>query len=225
MAFLSVVLSQTSSVSLRGGGSSGNQEEESNSSSKSMTTRRIDSIRRLIPTSDKKHDTAELHAKAEKTDTELFYELVLNLPPPTTDKVTAHHYAELYGNYLVPYLRRQHHLLNKGVKFFEIGLGCDMGYKEGAIASPQLWQAILTDQDELWEGEFDAECVKNLLDKGLLKGVHTVTGDQGNTDVLHRWIQETGGQFDIVVDDGGHRNDQIYDSFMTLWPEVKPGEL
>jgi hypothetical protein len=130
----------------------------------------------------------------------------------------------MYGNYLIPYLRRHHHLLNKGVKFLEIGLGCGM-YKEGAVASVQLWQSILTDQDELWEGEYDAQCVIDLREKGLLNGVKIVTGDQGDQEVLQRWIKETGGQFDIVVDDGGHHNDQIYDSFMNLWPEVKPGEL
>jgi len=212
IASLYLVLSSQDTVHLRGSLQQQRKDKDS-------------SIRRhLVPTRDKKHDTSLLHPIADKTDVELFHELAKSLPPPVTDKVEMHKYADMYGTFLLPYLRRHHHLLNKGVKFLEIGLGCDMGYKSGAIASVQLWQAILTDQDELWEAEYDAACVKNLREKGQLVGINTVTGDQGNTEVLQRWIKETGGQFDIIIDDGGHRSDQMYDSFMNLWPELKPGE-
>jgi hypothetical protein len=36
----------------------------------------------------------------------------------------------------------------------------------------------------------------------LLDGINTVTGDQENVEVLKGWLQTTGGNFDIIVDDG-----------------------
>jgi hypothetical protein len=75
------------------------------------------SIRRhLVPTRDKKHDTSLLHPIADKTDVELFHELAKSLPPPVTDKVEMHKYADMYGTFLLPYLRRHHHLFAR-IKF------------------------------------------------------------------------------------------------------------
>lgn len=167
--------------------------------------------------------SGEKNDGSPKTDVEIFYEVGKSLVP-MTDKIT-HRYSEMYGTFFLPYLHRQHNVLKRGIKFLEIGLGCNMGYKGGAIASTQLWKSFLTEQDEHWEAEYDAECVKMLQDRGKLKDVRVVTGDQGNATVLQSWIQQTGGQFDIIIDDGGHRNDHIYASFMNLWPQLKPGGL
>ncbi len=42
--------------------------------------------------------------------------------------------------------------------------------------------------------------------------------------VCHRWIDETGGDFDFIADDGGHGNDQMYTSFIILFQHaLKPG--
>jgi hypothetical protein len=59
------------------------------------------------------------------TDAELFREIAFNFDP-VTDKVNGHFYADVYGEFLVPYLRRKHHVEKKPVVFFEIGLGCDI---------------------------------------------------------------------------------------------------
>ena len=77
---------------------------------------------------------------------------------------------------------------------------------------------------ELWWAEFDAHCVKNrrtaILDLGI-KGV--VTGDQSDPNVLARWRSETGGGFDIIIDDGGHTTRQQWATLLGLWPAIKPG--
>jgi hypothetical protein len=63
------------------------------------------------------------------TDPEKFYQLALSCSS-VTDKVSApsskrhHKYQLMYGTFLLPYVRRQW-LLNKPIKFFEIGLGCN----------------------------------------------------------------------------------------------------
>ena len=58
-----------------------------------------------------------------------------------------------------------------------------------------------------------------------MKDVNILVGDQGDPAVLDEWIETSGGDFDIIIDDGGHSNCQIWTSFEKLWPTVKPGGL
>ena len=53
------------------------------------------------------------------TDVELFHSIASKYK---TDKVTTHKYAEIYGSFLIPFLRRRQ-LLKEKTKFLEIGLG------------------------------------------------------------------------------------------------------
>lgn len=140
-----------------------------------------------------------------------------NSTKPVTDKITTHTYQTMYGKFLLPYYHQ-----NPKMKMLEIGLGCDMSYGPGA--SVALYK-LLFPEAELWEAEYSAECVRKFRAEGHLEGIHTVTGDQGNNTVLDSWIKETGGDFDVVIDDGGHQNCQIWNSFQKLWPSVKPGGL
>ena len=48
-------------------------------------------------------------------------------------------------------------------------------------------------------------------------------GDQGDLATLDSWIETSGGNFDIIIDDGGHHNCQIINTFEKLWPQLKPG--
>ena len=50
-------------------------------------------------------------------------------------------------------------------------------------------------------------------------------GDQSNTDDLKRYISENGGEFDMIIDDGGHTMEQMQVSLNYLWDEVKSGGL
>jgi hypothetical protein len=137
---------------------------------------------------------------------------------PASDKFTDHTYQTMYGLFLMPWRTS-----TKGPKLFEIGLGCDMDYGPGA--SVKVWQTILP-LVELWEAEYDAACVNKSRETGTLSDdVYTVTGDQGNATVVDRWVHESGGNYDIVIDDGGHSNSQIKTSFDGLWPHVKSGGL
>lgn len=157
------------------------------------------------------------HQAQGLTDEEIFYQTANSLEP-ITDKVRSHTYHVMYGQFLLPFYRRK-----PNMRFFEIGLGCDMGYGPGA--SVALWKQLIP-QAELWEGEYNAECVRKARDAGQLEGIHTVTGDQGDVNVLDRWIEETGGgEFDVVIDDGGHDNCHIWTTFQKFWPLLKPGGL
>mmetsp|Transcript_29306 Transcript_29306/g.61078 ORF Transcript_29306/g.61078 Transcript_29306/m.61078 type:complete len:569 (-) Transcript_29306:428-2134(-) len=136
---------------------------------------------------------------------------------PITDKITTHSYYTMYGRFLLPYYRR-----NPDMKMFEIGLGCDMNYGPGA--SVALWRKLFP-QAELWEAEYNATCVDFATKQGMLDGFNVLVGDQGNNQTLDGWIEKSGGEFDVIIDDGGHHNCQIMASFAKLWPTVKPGGL
>lgn len=136
---------------------------------------------------------------------------------PITDKVSSHTYNIMYGQYLLPYYAR-----HPNMKMLEIGLGCTMKYGSGA--STTLYKKLFP-QAQLWEAEYNAECVKKAQEDGSLEGFNILTGDQANVDVLDQWIDESGGNFDVIIDDGGHHQCQIWTSFLKLWPELKPGGL
>lgn len=48
-------------------------------------------------------------------------------------------------------------------------------------------------------------------------------GDQADEAFLRGFAETTGGNFDIVIDDGGHYMDEQITSLETLWPYVRPG--
>jgi len=133
-----------------------------------------------------------------------------------TDKVTVHTYQIMYGKFLLPFYHQK-----PSMKMLEIGLGCDMDYGPGA--SVGVYKKLFP-KAELWEAEYDAACVDEHRD-GMLKDINILTGDQGNKEVLDGWIKQSGGNFDVVIDDGGHHNCQIWESFLKLWPTVNPGGL
>ena len=136
---------------------------------------------------------------------------------PITDKVTTHRYYPMYGQFLLPYYKRNTHM-----KMLEIGLGCDMNYEPGA--SVALWKKLFPEAN-LWEAEYNETCVEVSKKQGKLDGFHTLVGDQGNNATLDSWIEKSGGNFDVIIDDGGHQNCQIMASFIKLWPTLKPGGL
>ena len=55
---------------------------------------------------------------------------------------------------------------------------------------------------------------------GHLNDINVLTGSQDDRAVLSRWINESGGNFDVIIDDGGHRNVQIWNSFNILFVEA-----
>mmetsp|Transcript_19875 Transcript_19875/g.41824 ORF Transcript_19875/g.41824 Transcript_19875/m.41824 type:complete len:288 (-) Transcript_19875:59-922(-) len=146
----------------------------------------------------------------------IYYETAM-AQDSVTDKVTRHSYQTMYGRFLLPYYYN-----NPTMKMLEIGLGCNMSYGPGA--SVKLYKALFP-QAELWEAEIVTRCVDRYRNSEMLEGVNILIGDQGNYDHLDRWIEESGGNFDVVIDDGGNQDCQIWNSFEKLWPEVKPGGL
>lgn len=138
-----------------------------------------------------------------------------------TDKVTAghalggHQYNLMYGMFLYP-------LRGEEIKMLEIGLGCGMKY--GAGASALLWREMLP-HAELWEAEVNGHCVEKHRSRLKAQGINPLIGSQRDPATLQEWMRESGGAFDVIIDDGGHSNLDITTSFDHLWPHVAPGGL
>ena len=132
-----------------------------------------------------------------------------------TDKVNPHHYHWAYDKYLTP-------IRHSRVKFLEIGLGCDMAY--GAGRSAQVWKTFFSSpQTEIWQADVDSGCVQKWSN---MLGDRVLVGDQGNLTTLKKWVSDTGGNFDIVIDDGGHSFVQQLNSFLYLFQNaVRPGGM
>ena len=127
-----------------------------------------------------------------------------------------HAYELMYAAHLAP-IRMQH------IRFLEIGLGCNMA--KGAGLSVQLWLEYLPNA-QIWMAEYDERCyrAKSKEIEAESKGrVNVLLGDQGNVAVLKNWMRLSGGKFDFIIDDGGHRASQQWTSLINLWPSLAPG--
>lgn len=150
----------------------------------------------------------------------LAYSVVAPLQP--TDKVTTHSYQTMYGMFLYPILARAKKF-NLKLKFFEIGMGCGMTYGPGR--SVALWRGLFGDSVSLWEADLDPNCVKEMQKEGKLDKVNMLVGNQKNPLHLQRWLEESGGAFDVIIDDGGHMNHEIKTTFDFWWPHLNPEGL
>lgn len=121
-----------------------------------------------------------------------------------TDKCPFHHnYVEIYDMLLHP-------LKNRQIRLLEIGV-------------------FRGDSMRLWEAYFPAAQIFgiDIVDRAQhnTSRIKTLIADQGSRDALARVIRTTGGEFDIILDDGGHRMDQQQISFGALFPTLKSGGL
>jgi len=130
-----------------------------------------------------------------------------------TDKVTVHSYHHMYAKYLEP-------MRTKRIKMLEIGLGCDMSYGPGK--SYYTWLEYLPNVD-LYFIEYDGACAEKW--GTAMTGATIFAGDQSDIPFLEAFVEATGGDFDVIVDDGGHTMIQQLVSFEHLFGAVKPGGL
>lgn len=133
-----------------------------------------------------------------------------------------HSYEIMYGMFLFP-LKERIRRLNRKVRFLEIGLGCGQPY--GPVASLKIWKRIFGDESrlDLWVAEFNEICLQNHAQK--LNKVHVLRGDQSNLTILNDWVKKSGGNFDVIIDDGGHKSIQILNSLTHLWGGLSPGGI
>jgi hypothetical protein len=158
--------------------------------------------------------------------------------PTNSSYIMCTAYQQMYGMFLLPYCESKHHERSP-IKLLEIGLGCKRAdhnplysllsrseVEEGMFNGYKIWKSVLSaPDDELWYAEHDRKCLQmrrsGVFTRNSLEGLHILEGDQSKPDTLAEWVRISKGNFDIVIDDGSHKNLDIYTSFQHLWPHLK----
>ena len=127
---------------------------------------------------------------------------LLSAAARSTDKgPSQHNYTELYERLFFQWK-------NEPVKIFEIGIA------EGG--SLEMWQAYFPKARIF---------AVDILDKSRFNNprVTTFIADQANRDQLQAAIDSSGGDIDVLIDDGGHTMEQQQVSLGFLFRHVRPG--
>ncbi len=119
--------------------------------------------------------------------------------------------SSLGHNYTRAYAQHFHALRNEPLKFLEIGI--QSGY------SVKLWEEYFP-KAELHFIDIARDRIKYHSQRSEYHFV-----DQTNNIGLQTLMESLGGQFDIIIDDGGHTMDQQMISFESLFPYVKSGGM
>ena len=130
-----------------------------------------------------------------------------------------------YHGYTRYYERIFKPLRTQAVRLVEIGV------ERGR--SMKAWQQYFTNAEHVYGigyGNFQTEpsqaCSSNTATKVKSRVPCTIyKGDQSDILFLNHFVAETGGQFDIIIDDGSHVPNHQLISFENLWPSVKPGGM
>ncbi len=119
-----------------------------------------------------------------------------------TDKaMDGHGFTELYEHIFHP-------LKDSPIKIFEIGIldGGSLILWRDYFPNARIYGIDVVDKSNL-----DSERIK------------TFVANQANRDQLDAFIDKHGGDFDIILDDGGHKMEQQQKSLGHLFKYVKPG--
>lgn len=122
-----------------------------------------------------------------------------------TDKCAGKHgFVEIYEPLFAP-------LRQDSIRFFEIGILNGVSHL--------MWRTYFR------YGEIFGIDIRDYTEKSKGTGIMTFVADQSKREDLGAFIDTSGGQFDVILDDGGHAMDQQQISFGVLFPEVKPGGM
>jgi len=117
------------------------------------------------------------------------------------EEISGHNYVELYENFFAP-IRFQ------AERIFEIGV-------------------LYGDSMRLWEAYFPNARIFgiDIEDTSIYDTdrITTFVADQSDREQLGKFIEAHGGDFDVIIDDGGHSMEQQQVSFGYLFRFVRPG--
>jgi len=121
-----------------------------------------------------------------------------------TDKAADHWYTSHYH-------RRFKHFRHDPVTVLEIGVGGYENHEGGQ--SLRMWRDYFDNPESVIVG-LDVES------KPPVEGCIIEQGDQSDPRVLQHLI-DTYGPFDVIIDDGSHRPDDVMQSWVMLWMALK----
>ncbi len=119
--------------------------------------------------------------------------------------------ASNWHDYMNVYSRHFDSLKEQPIKFLEIGLW------EGGSA--KLWEEYFT-QAQLHFMDISFDALKFRSGRS-----HYHLCNQESQEELNNFVQTVGGDFDVIVDDGGHTARQQLTSFSILFPQMKSGGI
>lgn len=122
-----------------------------------------------------------------------------------TDKSSAFH------NYTPLYEKEFDRFREKPIRFLEIGI--QKGH------SVKMWEEFFPTA-ELYFIDITESAIEYFSTRSSYFYL-----DQSNASALSAFIKDSGGDFDIIIDDGGHTMEQQIVSFQTLFPALKPGGI
>ncbi|MDP8208325.1 MAG: class I SAM-dependent methyltransferase [Candidatus Electryonea clarkiae] len=141
-------------------------------------------------------------AGCEKSNNENKFGELSTLASGKTDKcMEAHGFTEIYEHILFP-------LRDLKIRICEIGIA--------GGGSLVLWQEYFKNST-VYAIDIDEYAKLNS------QRVKTFVADQANRDQLQSFIDKYDGDFDFILDDGGHSMEQQQVSFGFLFKHVKPG--
>jgi demethylmacrocin O-methyltransferase len=135
-----------------------------------------------------------------------------------TDKTDDHKFTEIYEHLFSP-------LRQSPVRICEIGIfgGGSLRMWTEYFPKGTVFGIDLLNLDELHASMRKYNLPDFLPDKPETDRIKTFEADQSNRNELKRFIDKYGGDFDIVLDDGGHTMEQQQTSFGFFFKYVKPG--
>lgn len=119
-----------------------------------------------------------------------------------------------YHDYTPNYHKLFGRFRDRPLRLLEIGVG---GYQD----EDRGGQSLAVWRDYFPQGQITGiDIQKKVLDLG--PRVRILQGSQVDPDFLARVVAER-GPFDLIVDDGSHRNEHVVESWKILWPTLAPG--
>ena len=139
-------------------------------------------------------------------------------PRNDLDRLAVHHGSDKFGSH---YYTNHYHscfapIRDRPLELLEIGIG---GYDDPSSGGASL---------RMWKDYFPAAQIYGLdwYEKpGVAEDrIRTYQGSQTDPVAMARILADTPDQaFDIIIDDGSHRNEHVIATFMMMFQYVKPG--
>jgi predicted O-methyltransferase YrrM len=137
---------------------------------------------------------------------------MIAIPEPTDlCRLAERHDTDKGTTYTQVYHRLLGHVREQRMRMLEIGL-----YNGGSL---RMWRDYLPNA-VLHGIDVDA---RTLAYQDEVPNSQVRLVDQGSTAALEAFVAELGGNYDFILDDGGHTMVQQIVSFEVLWPQVMPG--
>jgi predicted O-methyltransferase YrrM len=139
---------------------------------------------------------------------------MIAIPEPTDlCRLAERHDTDKGTTYTQAYHRWLAHVREQRLRMLEIGL-----YNGGSL---RMWRDYLPNA-VLHGIDIDA---RTLAYQDEIPNSQVRLVDQGSAEALEAFVAELGGNYDFILDDGGHTMVQQIVTFEVLWPQIMPGGI